>query len=112
LAALDPGNARITVFTPQGEWVRDTRHYPLTGPADFVRLWPLGDEGFYSRILDMEYQRTPVVRTVATGDLDTLDTPRLQPGENRGAAVCHRPDGGITGISLPQSFGLAFAFPT
>jgi hypothetical protein len=111
LAAMDPRNARIAVLSRHGEWRDDIRHFPITGPASLIRLHPLGGEAFYAPVIDMDRQALPFVRFSTTGAKDTIPAPSIPPGERLTGVVCHRPDGGITGISMPESPGIVYAFP-
>lgn len=111
LAAMDPRNARISILSPQGEWVDAVRHFPITGPPSLIRLHPLGRYGFYAPIVDVERQALPFVRITPTGPGDTIPAPRRPEGTRQTGVVCHRPDGGITGVSLPQAPGIVYAFP-
>ena len=108
---MDPRNARIAVLSRQGEWRDDIRYFPITGPASLVRLYPLGDEAFYAPIIDVQRQGIPFVHFGRTGAGDTITPPRPPPGERYAGVVCRRPDRAITSISIPESPGIAYAFP-
>ena len=108
LAAMDPRNARIALLTRQGEWVDGIQHYPLSGPPLMIRLHPLGTEGFYAPIIGK--QGLPLVRWTRAGAADTVLAPRVPPGARSGGIICHRPDGGVTGISVPDGPTLVYAF--
>jgi hypothetical protein len=110
IAAMDPRNARIALLSRSGEWIDGIRHFPITGPASMIRLHPLGDDGFYAPIIAPGRQALPFARFTATGPADTIPAPQ-PPAEVRPTGVlCHRPDGGITSISMPQSPGIVYAF--
>jgi hypothetical protein len=111
LAAMDPGNARIALLSPEGEWRGMIRHFAITGGANVVRLHPLGEEGFYAQVIDPNRPGLPWARMTAEGTLDTIPVPRPPPDARQTGVVCHRTDGGITFISLPDSPGIVYGFP-
>jgi hypothetical protein len=111
IAAMDPRNARIAILSPAGEWIEGIRYFPITGPPSLIRLYPLGNAGFYAPIIAPQAQRLPFVRMTAAGPADTIPAPQQQAGAQQTGVVCHRPDGGITGITVPQGPGLVHAFP-
>jgi hypothetical protein len=111
LAAMDPRNARIAVLAPTGEWIEGIQHFPITGPPSLIRLHPLGDDGFYAPAIDMRSQSIPFVRMTRSGPMDTIAAP-VAPADVRSAGVvCRRPDGGITGISVPEAPSMVYGFP-
>lgn len=112
IAAMDPSNARIAILSPAGEWIDGIRYFPITGPASLIRLHPLGNDGFYAPVIDPQAQGLPFVRMTAAGPADTIPAPqRPADAQQQTGVVCHRPDGGITGIAVPQGPGLVHAFP-
>lgn len=111
LAAMDPRNARIAILSRRGEWRGDIRHFPMTGPASLVRLHPLGNEAFYAPVIAGDRRALFLVRYTTTGAGDTIAAPRVPPGERGAGVLCHRPDGGITGISMPEAPAVVYAFP-
>lgn len=111
VAAMDPGNARIAVFSPRGEWIEAVQHFPITGPPSLIRLFPLGGAAFYGPVIDFESQSLPFVRFTAAGPGDTIQAPQRQAAGRPTGVVCHRPDGGLTSITLPQAPGVVYAFP-
>ena len=111
LAAMDPGNARISLLSPEGEWRGTIRHSAITGGANVVRLHPLGEEGFYAPVIDPARPRLPWARFTGEGPLDTIPVPGPPPDARQTGVVCHRPDGGITFINLPDSPGIVYGFP-
>jgi len=111
LAAMDPGNARISIFSREGEVLEAIRHFPMTGPASLIRLHPLHVDGFYAPVINAAGQGLPWVRITPSGAQDTIPSPP-RPSEARSAvAVCPRPDGAITFISLPEGPELVYGFP-
>lgn len=111
IAAMDPRNARIAILSPAGEWIEGISYFPITGPATLIRLHPLGNAGFYAPIIDPQAQGLPFARMTAAGPADTIPAPQRPADAQQTGVVCHRPDGGITGISVPQGPGLVHAFP-
>jgi hypothetical protein len=111
LAAMDPANARISLLTPEGEWVDGIQHFPITGPATFVRLHPLGDDGFYAAVLAPGQPRLPYVRFTGAGAADTIPAPQPPADAPATGVRCERPDGGLQFIAAPEGPGLLFGFP-
>ena len=111
LAAMDPANARIATLSRGGEWLGSTQHFAITGPASIVRLHPVGTEGFYAPFVDSNRSGLPFFRVTTSGSADTIPAPQRPDGAESTGVVCHRPDGGIQGISLPDGPGLTYAFP-
>lgn len=111
LAAMDPRNARIGLLSPQGEWVAGIQHFPITGPASYIRLYPLGEHGFYAPIVEAGQPALPFVRFTATAPADTILAPQPPAGTRSIGVVCRRPDGGIQSIIPEQVPTIAFAFP-
>ncbi|MEX1184341.1 MAG: 6-bladed beta-propeller, partial [Gemmatimonadota bacterium] len=103
IAAMDPGNARIGLFTRDGVWLEGIRHYPLTGPGTLVRLHPLGADGFYAPVIDSRRAGLPFVRITREGAADTIGAPRAPDAAPRFWSRCDRPDGGVQGISIPDA---------
>ena len=111
IAVMDPGNARIGLFTRDGTWVSGIRHYPLTGPGTLIRLHPVGRASFYAPVIDSHRPDLPFVRFTSEGVADTIGAPR-PPAEAPSFWVrCDRPDGGIQGISVPDAPTTVFGFP-
>jgi hypothetical protein len=111
LAAMDPRNARIAVLSRHGVVKHDIRYFPITGPPSLIRLHPLSGDAFYAPVIDMDRQALPIVRFDSIGAQDTIPAPQIPPGERLAGVLCHRPDGGITSISMPESPGIVYAFP-
>jgi hypothetical protein len=111
LVAMDPGNARLALLSPEGEWRGMILHPAITGPASLVRLHPLGELGFYVQVIDPNRPGLPWVRTTGEGAMDTIPVPRPPSDAQQTGVVCHRPDGGITFINLPGSPGITYGFP-
>lgn len=112
LVAMDPANARIATLSREGEWLGSTQHFSITGPASFIRLHPLGVDEFYAPIIDAVREGLAWVRNTHAGARDTIPSPAPPSGARSTAAVCPRPDGGITFISLPEAPQLVFGFPS
>ncbi len=111
LAVMDPGNARISIISRDGEPRESIRHFPITGPASLIRLHPLGDDGFYAPVIDAARQGLPWVHITPAGTRDTIPSPARPAEAGSATAVCPRPDGGITFISLPEAPQLVWGFP-
>lgn len=111
LVAMDPRNARLGRFRKDGSWVQGIRHYPITGPGTFIRLHPLGVDGFYAPVVAPSHDRLPFVRMTSTGHADTIAAPERPDGAPTYGVRCDRPDGGIQFISVPEGPTLLFAYP-
>lgn len=111
LVAMDPSNARIGRFTRQGTWIDGIRHYPITGPGTFVRMHPLGDQGFYVPVIAPGHDRLPFVRITPTGPADTIAVPAAPESVKAYGLRCDRPDGGIQFISIPDAPTTLFSYP-
>jgi hypothetical protein len=111
IAVMDPGNARIGLFTRDGTWVSGIRHYPLTGPGTLIRLHPAGKAGFYAPVIDSRRPDLPFVRIASEGAADTIGAPGPPADAPRFWVRCERPDGGIQGISVPDAPTTVFGFP-
>lgn len=111
LGAMDPGNARISVLTPDGAWIDGIRYFPITGPASLIRLHSVPGDGFYAPIIDRAKSGLPFVRFTGDGPADTITPPRAPEDAARTGVLCHRPDGGITGIAVPEGPSSVYGFP-
>ncbi len=111
LIALDPGNARLAILSRQGAWIRSMQGLGITGPASLIRLHPLGSEGFYSPGFDPERGGLLFARLTSAGVGDTIPAPRPPQGAEPSGVLCHRPDGGIQSIVLPEAPGIVYGFP-
>ena len=111
VAAMDPRNARIGVVSSEGDWIRGIQHYPITGPASLIRLHPLGANGFYAPVISGGGGGLPFVRFTSNGAADTIRIPRRPENARQLGVTCDRPDGGITGIAVPDAPTIAYAFP-
>ncbi len=111
LVALDPANARIATFSREGEWLGSTQHVSMTGSASWIRLQPLGVDGFYTPAFDAAGDRLIWVRFTASGIADTIPSPSGPSEAPSTTAVCPAPDGSIEFISLPEAPQLVFGFP-
>jgi hypothetical protein len=69
LALLDPINARVGLFMPDGSWAGQWRSPVLTGPSH-VRLYPSGAGGLY--LMDFGPQGRRFIAHGPTGRTDTL----------------------------------------
>jgi hypothetical protein len=103
LAALDPANARIALYTRDGRPAGTWHVQALSGDARVIRLYRAGPRQIFAMAVrpaaggsDRVY-----VRYGPSGPADTLPGPPFDP-RNRGSAVaCHRPDGGISFFDVP-----------
>lgn len=111
LAVMDPRNARIGRFSEEGTWIDEIRYYPITGPGTFIRLHPLGNDGFYAPIPAPGYSRLPFVRISTAGAADTIPAPTAPEGAKTYGLRCDRPDGGIQFINIPEAPATVFSFP-
>jgi hypothetical protein len=109
LAALDPGNVRISVFTSGGEVAHEMQYYPMTGPV--IRMHTLRDDGFYVPVRPSGGGGLTYVRFTASGAADTIPAPRAPENVPGNSMRCDRPDGGITFISVPEGPTTVFGFP-
>lgn len=111
LAVMDPGNARIGLFSRDGAWLDQWTYFPLTGSALSVRPHPDGTSGFYAAVLGAGGGRLPYARFGAEGQGEQVVRHPSPPEDAGGSGVlCHRPDGGITSISIPGAPQLLLAF--
>ena len=111
LAAMDPRNARISVLTPEGDWIDAIRHFPISGPPTLIRLHPVGSDAFYAPIIDGADGGLRFVRITGDGPSDTITPPRAPEGAARTGVLCHRPDGGIQSITVPDGPSSVYGFP-
>jgi hypothetical protein len=111
LIAMDPGNARLAIFSREGEWLGSIQSFPITGPASLIRLHPLGSMGFYAPVIDPDRFGMQFASVVTMGGSDTIPAPRQPQGATNTGVLCHRPDGGITSISLPEAPASVYGFP-
>ncbi len=97
VALLDPSSSRITLFDPEGRWIREwvVRHY--TGPQE-LRLYRRGDTEFWNYTLDPWAERV-WVRYAASGPVDT--TRMHEPAKHPWRGVTCRVPGGISSYSAP-----------
>ena len=111
LIAMDPDNARLAILSREGAWLGSMQSFPITGPATLIRLHPLGSEGFYAPVIDPDRFGLQFASVMTTGGGDTIAAPRQPQGVTTTGVLCHRPDGGITSISLPEAPGVVYGFP-
>lgn len=111
LAAMDPANSRIGVFSRQGAWLEAIPHFPITGPASQIRLHPLHAAGFYAPVIDPRLPGLPWARLTPTGPRDTILAPAPPPGAPSSTIQCPLPSGGFWFITPPEAPQLVFAFP-
>lgn len=111
LAAMDPRNGRISVLSPEGEWMEQIPSFPITGPPSLIRLHPLGADGFYAPVVSAQHEGLPWVRYASDAASDTIESPSRPPGVVSTGSTCFRADGGITSITIPQAPNLAYGFP-
>ncbi|MGH7658867.1 MAG: 6-bladed beta-propeller, partial [Gemmatimonadales bacterium] len=99
LAALDPGNSRITLFGRSGAWLGSWAVPPLTGPD--VRLFPLDSASFVSPFLAPgSLSLVPAgVRYTSAGARDTLPV-RLPPFPDE-RVYCRGGDGRVVVLTPP-----------
>jgi hypothetical protein len=103
LAALDPGNARVTLFTRDARPVGTWRTQALSGDARVVRLYRGGPRQFFAmgvRPAAGGSERV-YVRYGPAGPGDTLAAPPFDPRGRASSVVCHRPDGAISFFEVP-----------
>lgn len=111
LIAMDPGNARLAILSREGDWLGSIQSFPITGPASLIRLHPLGSMGFYAPVIDPDRFGLQFASVMTTGGADTISAPRPPPEATSTGVLCHRPDGGITSISLPEAPAIVYGFP-
>lgn len=99
----DPGNARLSLFTPDGSWVRHLTIPPISGPH--VRLYRVPEAEFYAvgvQTSDRSKSSLTYVRYDATGPSDTLLVP-LTPNVSTTPTMCRGSDGGVHFFTTPWS---------
>jgi 6-bladed beta-propeller len=103
LAALDPGNARITLLTRDGRPAGTWHTQALSGDARVVRLYPAGLRQFFALAVRPAAggSERVYVRYGPAGPSDTLPGPAFDPRSRASAVACHRPDGGISFFDVP-----------
>lgn len=103
LAALDPGNARIGLFTRDGQPAGTWRAQALSGDARVVRLSRAGPRQFFNMAVRPAGggSERVYVRYGPAGPGDTLAGPPFDPRNRASSVVCHRPDGGISFFGVP-----------
>ena len=97
IAVLDPGNARIGLLSPAGEWLGQLRHERLTGSR--LYLYQLGDSLYWQ---GARRGTGPTLEGIflrySKGKIDTIPAPRPTPAAMATSIVCPHPTGG--GISF------------
>ena len=111
LIAMDPGNARLAILSREGDWRGSIQSFPITGPASLIRLHSLGSMGFYAPVIDPDRFGLQFASVLTAGGGDTIPAPRPPQEANSTGVLCHRPDGGITSISLPEAPAIVYGFP-
>ncbi len=103
LALLDPGNARIGLYAPDGTWLRSWPAQRLTGDQS-IRLYRSPPDAFwvYAFRPTANGSEGLFVRYTSEGAADTLLAPRPAPGLIQ-AAMCNRPDGALSFFQAPFS---------
>jgi YD repeat-containing protein len=103
ILTLDSNNARISVFTGDGEFVTTWPWLPLTGPVNHVRFYPTAPgEAYVFGIRPVDGGRSirTFIRLTQLGATDTLEAPPAEesPGNT---LVCPRSEGGISFFATP-----------
>jgi hypothetical protein len=110
LAVLDPGNARIALFSRGGEWAGSWPWQPLTGQVRFISA---GLHAAYAQSVRINPGGSGLdrifVRYTAAGPTDSIPAPELS-GAAESSVICHRPDGGISVFEVPFAPSPTFAF--
>lgn len=111
LAANDPANARIQLFTGDGEVREKWSASATTGPPQVLRLRPAGVEEFYALVPVPRGERleSGFVRHTRAGAADTLLAPSPPAGVQRGM-VCRHSDGWLRSFSFPSRPQLVYTF--
>ncbi len=94
---MDPGNARLSLFTREGEWAGLWRWQPITGSV--VRFHRPGIHELYARVF--RGQESAYARFTHQGPGDTLVAPAA-PDRLPGLVLCPHPDGaGFSYFEIP-----------
>lgn len=104
LAAMDPGNARISLFAPDGAPVGQRRWLAMTGGSAFIRLFSLGGEELYAPFPSFDRENPErVFLRFQPGVLDPDTVRYLLPESEPDGLLCRLPGGGIRFFGNPYA---------
>jgi hypothetical protein len=80
VAVLDPGNARLGLFSPDGDWLGHRQYMALSGSD--IRLFATGPHEFYMPSIAMigDQPELAYIRQTAAGPADTIAGRLREPG--------------------------------